>query len=76
MPAYLVAAVYPERVAGVVSLGIPFMLPGPTAVQNHLLPEGFYVSRWQVYIKHLFDHFLHRQRFDPLLISHDKMIYT
>ncbi|KAM5574224.1 bifunctional epoxide hydrolase 2 [Rosa sericea] len=47
MPAYLVAAVYPERIAGVISLGIPFMLPGPTAVQNHLLPEGFYISRWQ-----------------------------
>ncbi|KAK9928691.1 hypothetical protein M0R45_025814 [Rubus argutus] len=47
MPAYLVAAVYPERVAGVVSLGIPFLQPGPTAVQNHLLPEGFYISRWQ-----------------------------
>lgn len=48
MPAYIVAALHPDRVAGVVSLGIPFMLPGPAAVQSHLLPEGFYVSRWQV----------------------------
>lgn len=47
LPAYLVAAVYPEKVASVITLGIPFMLPGPSAVQNHLLPKGFYVARWQ-----------------------------
>ncbi|XP_004300030.1 PREDICTED: bifunctional epoxide hydrolase 2-like [Fragaria vesca subsp. vesca] len=47
MPAYIVAALHPDRVAGVISLGIPFFLPGPSAVQNHLLPEGFYISRWQ-----------------------------
>lgn len=45
---YLVAAAYPERIGGLISLGIPFMLPDPSAVQNHLLPEGFYISRWQV----------------------------
>lgn len=47
IPAYLAAAVHPERVSGVITLGVPFMLPGPSAVQNHLLPEGFYISRWQ-----------------------------
>ncbi|PON87836.1 Epoxide hydrolase-like [Trema orientale] len=47
LPAYLVAALHPERVSGVVTLGVPYILPGPSAVQNHLLPEGFYVSRWQ-----------------------------
>jgi pimeloyl-ACP methyl ester carboxylesterase len=50
MPAYLVATVHPERVSGIITLGIPFILPGPSAVQNHLLPEGFYISRWQVCI--------------------------
>ncbi|KAF5481254.1 hypothetical protein F2P56_001922 [Juglans regia] len=47
MPAYLVAAVHPERVTGVITLGVPFILPGTSAVQNHLLPEGFYITRWQ-----------------------------
>ncbi|KAM7276316.1 hypothetical protein ACFE04_018182 [Oxalis oulophora] len=48
LPAYLVTLFHPERVRGIVTLGIPFMLPGPDTVQSHLLPEGFYVSRWQV----------------------------
>ena len=47
-PAYMVAAVHPERVSGVITLGVPFMLPGPSVVQNHQLPQGFYVTRWQV----------------------------
>ncbi|KAG6661460.1 bifunctional epoxide hydrolase 2-like [Carya illinoinensis] len=47
MPSYLVAAVHPERVIGVITLGVPFLIPGPSAIQNHLLPEGFYVTRWQ-----------------------------
>ncbi|KAE8075906.1 hypothetical protein FH972_014587 [Carpinus fangiana] len=47
IPAYLAAAVHPERVSAVITLGVPFMLPGPFAIQNHLLPEGFYISRWQ-----------------------------
>ncbi|KAJ1434562.1 Epoxide hydrolase-like [Sesbania bispinosa] len=47
LPAYLVAAVHPEKVASVITLGIPFMLPGPSAVQNHFLPKGFYITRWQ-----------------------------
>ena len=48
IPAYLVAVGHPERVAAVVTLGVPFILPGPSAVQNHLLPKGFYITRWQV----------------------------
>ncbi|KEH39108.1 putative soluble epoxide hydrolase [Medicago truncatula] len=47
IPAYLVAAVHPEKVASVITLGVPFILPGPSAVQNHLLPKGFYITRWQ-----------------------------
>ncbi|XP_027346972.1 bifunctional epoxide hydrolase 2-like [Abrus precatorius] len=47
IPGYLTAAVHPERVIAVITLGIPFILPGPSAVQNHLLPKGFYITRWQ-----------------------------
>ncbi|XP_052734240.1 uncharacterized protein LOC108340029 isoform X2 [Vigna angularis] len=42
--AYRTAAVHPERFGAVITLGIP---PGSYAVQNHLLPKGFYVTRWQ-----------------------------
>ncbi|XP_047155221.1 bifunctional epoxide hydrolase 2-like [Vigna umbellata] len=47
IPAYLTAALHPERVGAIITLGVPFLLPGPSAVQNHLLPKGFYVTRWQ-----------------------------
>jgi len=50
IPAYLTAAVHPERVGAVITLGVPFLLPGPSAIQNHLLPKGFYITRWQVRI--------------------------
>ncbi|TKY66872.1 Bifunctional epoxide hydrolase 2 [Spatholobus suberectus] len=47
-PGYLTAAVHPERVAAIISLGIPFMLPGPSALESHvLLPKGFYITRWR-----------------------------
>ncbi|CDO99576.1 unnamed protein product [Coffea canephora] len=39
------ALLYPNRVAGVVTLGIPFVPPKPTPMQD-FLPEGFYISRW------------------------------
>ncbi|WVZ01732.1 hypothetical protein V8G54_022538 [Vigna mungo] len=42
--AYRTAAVHPERFCAVITLGIP---PGPYAIQNYLLPKGFYVTRWQ-----------------------------
>ncbi|CBI28769.3 uncharacterized protein LOC100249958 [Vitis vinifera] len=47
MPAFHVAVVHPERVSGVITLGIPFSLPGVSAIQMHLLPKGFYVQRWR-----------------------------
>ncbi|KAJ7948293.1 Epoxide hydrolase 2 [Quillaja saponaria] len=47
IPAYLAAALHPKRVSAVITLGIPFLNPGHSAVQNQLLPEGFYITRWQ-----------------------------
>ncbi|KAL2984712.1 hypothetical protein AAZX31_12G104300 [Glycine max] len=48
IPGHLTTAVHPERVAGIITLGIPFMLPGPSAVESHLLlPKGFYITRWR-----------------------------
>ncbi|KAA8515287.1 hypothetical protein F0562_018483 [Nyssa sinensis] len=46
MPAYHFALVHPERVLGVVTMGVPFLPPGPP-VYHKYLPEGFYISRWQ-----------------------------
>ncbi|KAL3574441.1 hypothetical protein D5086_025054 [Populus alba] len=45
--AYLVAVVHPERVSDLVSLGIPFLLPGPNCIRNDIMPSGFYITRWQ-----------------------------
>ncbi|KAK2424550.1 bifunctional epoxide hydrolase [Trifolium repens] len=45
--ANLVPVVYPETVISLITLGIPFMNPGPSAIQNDLLPKGFYITRWQ-----------------------------
>ncbi|KAH0969460.1 hypothetical protein GBA52_028688 [Prunus armeniaca] len=47
LPAYLVPALHPERVSGIIPLGIPFIQPGLSGVQNHLFPNGFYITRWQ-----------------------------
>ncbi|KAG2717292.1 hypothetical protein I3760_03G168200 [Carya illinoinensis] len=47
MPTYTLAAVHPERVTGIITLGVPFIVPGTSEFKNHLLPEGFYVSSWQ-----------------------------
>lgn len=44
--ACLFAFLHPEKVEGVVTLGIPFLPPTPMNFQE-LLPEGFYISRWQ-----------------------------
>ncbi|KAK5836972.1 uncharacterized protein LOC108459434 [Gossypium arboreum] len=46
MPAFMVAVTHPERVLGVITLGIPFLIPGPLGIQLDLLPKGFYVIRW------------------------------
>jgi len=34
-------------VLGVVTLGVPYVPPAPSAYHK-FLPEGFYISRWQV----------------------------
>ncbi|KAK4741719.1 hypothetical protein SAY87_025307 [Trapa incisa] len=48
LPPYLVAMSYPERVSGVVTLGVPFLPAGSAALRSqHQLPEGFYISRWK-----------------------------
>ncbi|KAK4438649.1 Epoxide hydrolase A [Sesamum alatum] len=38
--------VHPERVAALVTLGVPFLLTGPQAFPTDL-PKGFYMLRWQ-----------------------------
>ncbi|XP_043687341.1 bifunctional epoxide hydrolase 2-like [Telopea speciosissima] len=45
-PAYLFAVLHPERVSGVVTLGVPYVPSGPSASFTDL-PEGFYILRWQ-----------------------------
>ncbi|KAJ0080993.1 hypothetical protein Patl1_10799 [Pistacia atlantica] len=45
-PAYQFALLHPERVRGVVTMGVPFMPPGPSRFRD-TLPEGFYIARWQ-----------------------------
>ena len=57
-PAFQVAVVHPERVSGVVTLGIPFMLPGVSVIPMHLLPKGFYILRWQVCFLAMTDFYL------------------
>ncbi|KAK2383019.1 epoxide hydrolase A [Trifolium repens] len=45
-PAYLFSILHPERVSGVITLGIPYVPPRPS-VFHKFLPEGFYILRWQ-----------------------------
>ncbi|KAF8409298.1 hypothetical protein HHK36_005372 [Tetracentron sinense] len=47
MPVFQLAVAHPERVSGIVTLGIPFMIPGPSILPLHLLPKGFYILRWK-----------------------------
>ena len=49
-PAYLFALLYPERVSGVVTLGVPYTAPSTQSNYGESLPEGFYINRWQVRI--------------------------
>nr|DAD22948.1 TPA_asm: hypothetical protein HUJ06_024411 [Nelumbo nucifera] len=44
-PAYLVSLLHPERVSGVVSLGVPFFIPRPNPFDD--FPEGFYILKWK-----------------------------
>ncbi|KAL4563187.1 hypothetical protein LXL04_027223 [Taraxacum kok-saghyz] len=44
--AYTFALFHTEKVAGVITLGVPFM--SSVALKRHeVLPEGFYIRRWQ-----------------------------
>ncbi|KAK1420084.1 hypothetical protein QVD17_21403 [Tagetes erecta] len=44
--AYPFLLFHPEKVAGIITLGVPFMPPG--SHQTYLaLPEGFYIRRWR-----------------------------
>lgn len=49
--AYAFALLHRERVLGVVTLGVPFIPPGPL-VSHESLPEGFYISRFRVRRSH------------------------
>ncbi|KAH6829053.1 hypothetical protein C2S53_013201 [Perilla frutescens var. hirtella] len=43
---YLFSLLHPERVCGVITLGVPFSPPSPPSVVKHH-SEGSYISRWQ-----------------------------
>ncbi|XP_054803773.1 uncharacterized protein LOC129306966 [Prosopis cineraria] len=45
-PAYLFAILHPEKVLGVISLGIPYRPPSFSFYDKYL-PEGFYILRWR-----------------------------
>ncbi|KAK9092452.1 hypothetical protein Syun_027363 [Stephania yunnanensis] len=47
LTAYHLAVLHPERVVAVVTLGMPFILPGIRVYQFPRLPEGVYLSRWK-----------------------------
>jgi pimeloyl-ACP methyl ester carboxylesterase len=48
-PAYLFSILHPERILGVITLGVPYAPPGPGPSMLHkYLPEGFYMLRWKV----------------------------
>lgn len=47
MVGYLFALFFPEKLAGIITLGIPYM-PPEALQQLQTLPEGFYMRRWQV----------------------------
>ncbi|MQL90900.1 hypothetical protein Taro_023510 [Colocasia esculenta] len=44
LPAYHFALLYPDRVSGVITLGIPFLAQGNFMDK---LPKGFYINRWR-----------------------------
>ncbi|KAJ9566062.1 hypothetical protein OSB04_002028 [Centaurea solstitialis] len=46
MVAYIFAVFFPEKLAGIITLGIPYM-PPQNLLQFQTLPEGFYMRRWQ-----------------------------
>ncbi|XP_057505655.1 uncharacterized protein LOC130788959 [Actinidia eriantha] len=46
-PAYQLALLHPGRVSGVITLGVPFLLPWPDTFHFESFPKGFYMLRWQ-----------------------------
>ncbi|KAE9613526.1 hypothetical protein Lal_00016067 [Lupinus albus] len=44
--AHLFSIMHPERVLGVVTLGVPYVPPGPSKYDKYF-PEGFYMLRWR-----------------------------
>ncbi|XP_043698042.1 bifunctional epoxide hydrolase 2-like [Telopea speciosissima] len=46
LPANLFAVLFPERVSGVVTMGIPYVPSSPSSLFSQL-PEGFYILRWK-----------------------------
>lgn len=49
LPAFLIPALHPERVSGMITVGVPFLNPSNSPVRFDLLPEGFYILRWKVH---------------------------
>ncbi|KAJ9566064.1 hypothetical protein OSB04_002030 [Centaurea solstitialis] len=46
MVGYIFSLFFPEKLAGIITLGIPYM-PPEALQQLQTLPEGFYMRRWQ-----------------------------
>ena len=46
--AYYLGYAHPERVIGIIAVGIPFIPPSSLAFNVNQLPEGHYVRRWAV----------------------------
>ncbi|XP_058078046.1 uncharacterized protein LOC131226269 [Magnolia sinica] len=44
-PVYTFAILHPERVSGIVTIGVPFIAPG--VLRHDLIPKGFYMRRWR-----------------------------
>ncbi|KAL5994513.1 hypothetical protein ACLOJK_024566 [Asimina triloba] len=44
-PAYTFAILHPERVHGIIAMGVPFLVPG--VFRHDLLPSGFYMMRFK-----------------------------
>uniref|UniRef100_A0A0C9QQT7 TSA: Wollemia nobilis Ref_Wollemi_Transcript_13765_1333 transcribed RNA sequence n=1 Tax=Wollemia nobilis TaxID=56998 RepID=A0A0C9QQT7_9CONI len=45
--AYCLDLLYPDRVRGIVTLGIPHLKPGPQILPLELFPKDFYIRHWQ-----------------------------
>ncbi|EXB82801.1 Epoxide hydrolase 2 [Morus notabilis] len=46
IPAYVLGLLHPERVIGIITMGVPHTPLVPSAYHKSL-PEGFYISRWR-----------------------------